>query len=366
MASAPTQRNQSLDVLRCAAILLVLGRHFPYYWLWGRIGWIGVDLFFVLSGFLISGLLFQDYKDHGRIDWKRFLIRRGFKIYPPFYVFLAAMAVFFVAARPAFLGRWMFTTVVFAQNYFQNDLPGVMGHTWSLAVEEHFYILLPALLILLIAIRRSADPFGAILPIFVGLSLVCLSLRCLTLPTGELAEMTHMRMDSLFCGVTLGYLFHFRSHWFQKLTGHYALALAFLFCLPAALLDTTSRAMQTIGLTGLFLGFAFLVAWSLDRAPKNMIFSAVYRGAARIGFYSYSIYLWHTAARGLIWHAHVPAVLLFWIYIAVAIALGIVMARLIEVPSLTLRQKWFPTTSRGALVEGDDAKAKDRPPVLSG
>ena len=51
-------RNQSLDVLRGIAILLVLGRHFNYFPLWRQAGWIGVDLFFVLSGFLISGLLF--------------------------------------------------------------------------------------------------------------------------------------------------------------------------------------------------------------------------------------------------------------------------------------------------------------------
>ena len=82
--SAPSQRNESLDVLRCVAVLLVVGYHMPYYRLWGRIGWIGVDLFFVLSGFLISGLLFREFRDTGSIDVKRFLIRRGLKIYPSF------------------------------------------------------------------------------------------------------------------------------------------------------------------------------------------------------------------------------------------------------------------------------------------
>ena len=60
------KRNQSLDVLRCVAILLVLGRHLDYYPLWSKIGWIGVDLFFVLSGFLVSGLLFHEFKEHDR------------------------------------------------------------------------------------------------------------------------------------------------------------------------------------------------------------------------------------------------------------------------------------------------------------
>ena len=71
-------RNQSLDVLRGLAILLVLGRHNEYYGLWQRAGWIGVDLFFVLSGFLISGLLFSEYVETGTISLGRFLLRVEF------------------------------------------------------------------------------------------------------------------------------------------------------------------------------------------------------------------------------------------------------------------------------------------------
>src|ERR1035441_4294981 len=93
---SPTRRNTNLDALRGIAILMVLGRHaglavdylhatnpFTFYTM--RIGWAGVDLFFVLSGFLISGLLFADYSQWGRIHLKRFYIRRGFKIWPAFY-----------------------------------------------------------------------------------------------------------------------------------------------------------------------------------------------------------------------------------------------------------------------------------------
>src|ERR1700758_1823216 len=89
----PSTRNESLDVLRCIAVLLVLGFHFPYYALWGRLGWIGVDLFFVLSGFLISGLLFQEYKATESINLLRFLIRRGLKIYPSFYLLIVSAGI---------------------------------------------------------------------------------------------------------------------------------------------------------------------------------------------------------------------------------------------------------------------------------
>src|ERR1700683_1541313 len=86
-------RNKRLDVLRCVAVLLVMFRHSDVSDFLRRVGWIGVDLFFVLSGFLISGLLFSEYKKRHAISLKRFFIRRGLKIYPAFYVFLLLTGV---------------------------------------------------------------------------------------------------------------------------------------------------------------------------------------------------------------------------------------------------------------------------------
>src|SRR5450755_1719851 len=96
MAHVP-RRNINLDALRTIAIFLVLGRHLytfaaytAYWWAraWLKIGWVGVDLFFVLSGFLVSGLLFTDYEKTGRIDFSRFYIRRGLKLWPAFYALI--------------------------------------------------------------------------------------------------------------------------------------------------------------------------------------------------------------------------------------------------------------------------------------
>ena len=139
------ERNQSLDILRCVAVLLVLGIHVPHYRLWARVGWTGVDLFFVLSGFLISGLLFRDYQEHGSIDWKRFLIRRGFKIYPSYYMFLWIAAILLVLIGHHYNMRSMLLgNAVFVGNYFQQTVTiGPFWHLWSIAVEEHFYVLLP-------------------------------------------------------------------------------------------------------------------------------------------------------------------------------------------------------------------------------
>ena len=77
-------RTQQIDALRAIAVLLVLGRHSDFFFLWTRAGWVGVDLFFVLSGFLISGLLYSEYKRTRGIKIVNFYARRGLKIYPAF------------------------------------------------------------------------------------------------------------------------------------------------------------------------------------------------------------------------------------------------------------------------------------------
>jgi peptidoglycan/LPS O-acetylase OafA/YrhL len=168
------QRSVGLDLLRALAVLLVLGRHmnppgdsepewvraFAEVWIYG--GWIGVDLFFVLSGFLIGGLLFAEHVRHGTIHVGRFLVRRGFKIYPAFYAFLALTVVYLRVRYGGYPPRaHIIADALFVQNYADS----LWHHTWSLAVEEHFYILLPAVLAGMLRLdRRSAIAKGSSLP----------------------------------------------------------------------------------------------------------------------------------------------------------------------------------------------------------
>ena len=169
-----SSRNLQLDVLRGVAVLLVFGRHLELpepdglagiaARVWFRIGWLGVDLFFVLSGFLIGGLLLTEHARHGRIDVGRFLIRRGLKIYPAYLVFigyLVCMPLLKVALRgddpvPVLAAQWQlyWPNLLFLQNYIGTN---PAGHTWTLAVEEHFYLLLPWLLVALAARHRMTN-----------------------------------------------------------------------------------------------------------------------------------------------------------------------------------------------------------------
>lgn len=329
-------RNQSLDVLRGVAVLLVIGTHMQYYVIWKRIGWIGVDLFFVLSGFLISGLLFREYISTGTIDVGRFILRRGLKIWPAFYVFMAVMSLLVIQGRLNW--RPFLLELVFLQNYFPLGGPVPTYHTWSLAVEEHFYLLLPMLLIVLLR-RKRPEPFNAIPWIFLILMAFCLALRVHAgLPSGEVFSETHLRIDALFCGVTLSYLFHFRSALFAHLNRTLWLPLAALCITPAFILRERTVFMQSIGLTLLTIGFSLLLAWSISRIPVRR--SGV---LAYVGRHSYSIYLWHLPIVMVLCG---DSFLSFWAAVALCIIIGIAMSKLIEIPVLKWRDRILPDSMR--------------------
>jgi peptidoglycan/LPS O-acetylase OafA/YrhL len=334
-----TSRNQSLDVLRGIAVLLVIVSHYsitlPRSSAFYETGAVGVDLFFVLSGFLISGLLFSEFRKSGTIRLKRFWIRRGFKIYPPFYALVALTAIAALVGSHQFPSQllWEF---VFLQNYGHPFWP----HTWSLAVEEHFYFLLPMLLLLLIRVGKGKpNPFRAIPFISMGLSLICLYLRILALwrgnDWGHIAFPTHLRIDALFAGVTLGYYAHFTPESFREAGKSWVLAFGLFFAATFVIMPDVPR------LTFAYVAFSFIVAWAVNRSPSK---NPLAKGLSWIGYYSYSIYLWHVVAMlGL---EHLPARWFrFPLYFVAAISLGVLMAKVIEVPALRLRDKVFPSSS---------------------
>jgi peptidoglycan/LPS O-acetylase OafA/YrhL len=153
-----------LDVLRGVAVVTVLVVHTPWpvrpgEGVWGRLlalGTYGVDLFFfVLSGFLISGLLFAEYAKSGSIRFGRYWLRRGFKIWPSYFAtyglaFTLAYASRVQAGEPT-LGLLMrsLPNFVFVQNYLSTDSRWFAS--WSLAVEEQFCTTLTPLLFGLLA-----------------------------------------------------------------------------------------------------------------------------------------------------------------------------------------------------------------------
>ena len=349
----PAHRSAPLDALRALAVLLVLGRHFPEplpAWLevWQRGGWIGVDLFFVLSGFLVSGLLFREYRRFGEIRYGHFLARRGFKIYPAFYVMLGAVLLFAAHMGRAFVG-W---PVVLSEMFFvQNYGPALFPHTWSLAVEEHFYLLLP---LLLLAVRgEKSAPFAKLPRVFLVVALLALAARIAT-PSVPVLWLkthlfpTHLRIDSLLFGVLLSWATHFAPVALDRVWKRFRWPLAVAavaLVVPAFCLEIGSGwYLHTVGLTGFYFAGGVLLMFALRW--KN-----AWRPLAFVGAYSYSIYLWHIPVRffGLGWLPHDAAPLTrAAAYLALSIITGIVAAGLVERPFLALRDRLFPTRSQPA------------------
>jgi peptidoglycan/LPS O-acetylase OafA/YrhL len=363
------QRSKGIDILRAVAVFLVLGRHIELvpgnsssgvdsfaHWLsqlWIRGGWVGVDLFFVLSGFLVSGLLFREHRKFGAISARDFLIRRGFKIYPAFWM-LIGVTVLVRVLHHAFHPKATLSELLFLQNYG----PSLWPHTWSLAVEEHFYILL--LLFLLFLSRRNLEnPFSSIPRAFFLLAVLSLCVRIFesfVVPFSLKTNLfpSHLRMDSLYCGVVISYFYYYHSARFLDIAKRFrvpALALGVGALAPAFLfpLETTPL-IYTLGLTLFYIGSGLILIGVLTfKIPENGFVTS----AAYIGSHSYSIYLWHMplAIWGLpllyrILGPHLNWCLYCASYFLGAAFLGIVMASAIEFPLLKVRDRWFPSRAR--------------------
>jgi peptidoglycan/LPS O-acetylase OafA/YrhL len=324
-----------------------------------RGGWVGVDLFFVLSGFLVAGLLFAEYRDRGRLSIGRFYLRRAWKILPPFLVLIA---VTLAVDRPLgeLSGRKSLDTrsLVAELAMLQNYLGGFWPHTWSLSVEEHFYLVLPVVAAGLLAWNRRS--LGLAKP-FIALAVIPITLA-FTLRLNKWSDgtpfdfythhaLTHFRFDALALGVAIAWYYHFHPVGFRERLAprrHLLIVAGAMLLIPAFVWPQESPIIYLIGLT-LFLtaGGLLTTGLVLCEFPKRGILAAI----AGLGAYSYSIYLWHIPMRDWI----IPAVDHLWgeklnyaarsaIYVIGSLLLGVIMAKLIELPLLRLRDRWFPTS----------------------
>ncbi|MBL7843319.1 MAG: acyltransferase [Cyclobacteriaceae bacterium] len=353
-------RIKVLDFLRGGAVLLVLFRHYGFVDSLQRIGWIGVDLFFVLSGFLVSGLLYREYVQTNEIDVKRFLIRRGLKIYPLFYfaiiLTVAANEIFAVYDynKYHFNSNQVLVEALFMQNYFK----GLWSHTWSLAVEEHFYLLLALLFVVLNKLKKL-DSHLIINCIFILIAFSSFAFRVKSVLTGADSYFgtlfqTHMRIDSLFFGVWLSYQYHFNRNRFVSFFRRYSnvlICISGACLLPLFIFEINDPFTLTIQLTLLYLGFGCLLGLSLVLSTRGNLFvipASLYNLVASMGVYSYSIYLFHLFVPKYL----IPVVLklspvdiprfgMFFLYFGTAISLGILFSKVIELPVLRFRDRFF-------------------------
>lgn len=358
-------RNIGLDLLRILAVLLVIGRHLdlpescPI--VLRRIaegGWVGVDLFFVLSGFLVSSLLFREYKRNGSVNMKRFLIRRGFKIYPAFWLFLLVTLITLQYQGQNIGLREVLGELLFMQNY----LGSLWDHTWSLAVEEHFYIGL-AFLVTSMVTSYSVKPFRRVPAVFAIVAVGCFALRLLNLTLfpeySHRAYLfgTHIRIDSLMFGVLIAYLWNF--HEFEKRTARVPssvlIVVAIILLSPAFVFPLeTNKWVSIVGVVFFYSGAGFLLVAALRWETSK---SFAVRTIAGLGAASYSIYLWHmpVATWGYSFVSRTIGYDSYSLYLFNAVigacVFGWLLNRLIENPILMIRDRFFPSCSRALSTE---------------
>jgi len=310
----------ALDGIRGIAILLVLAYHFgrsaqgfgldsPVLWP-TSFGWVGVDLFFVLSGFLITGILYDSRREH--LYFRNFYARRALRIFPLYYGALL-LVVLLGAAWPE-AGVWGTESPIWLALYMTNLLvategpesAGILGHYWSLAIEEHFYLLWP--LLVRWGTRRQLMAAAATLMV------AALALRTVLVLGGADPEavyiMTPTRIDALAAGA-------FCSLAVRGPAGPAGLvwpawAVLLLCGGSVLLLIATQRTlgnhdplMQTIGYTLLALTFAgAIVVGITGRMVKAVLENGVLRWFGR---YSYGLYVWHPIVAVILFYTPLTA-----------------------------------------------------------
>jgi peptidoglycan/LPS O-acetylase OafA/YrhL len=357
------EKFHGLDHLRAIAILLVLLYHYRMFehpsWVdaVGWIGWTGVDLFFVLSGFLISNQLFREIKEQQTINLKSFFTKRFFRIIPP-YIFTLLLYFCFpiFREREALPSLWKF--ISFTQNYGLDVVNlGTFSHAWSLCIEEQFYLVLPIFLLIFIKTKSmNYLKFSIIFLIVISILLRIFFWNGYVIPFLGTSEFwkewymniyypTYTRLDALAIGVLIGYLFQFSSRFKTMinkngnrllLLGVVSTGFALWFCR-----NQYSEQASIMGFTLVATGYGIVLMGSISDASlmgrkSNFLTS-------QLALLSYSIYLSHKGIIHLVqlfldkYNISASDNLTLFICLLACLFVGILYRYFIEKPSANIK-----------------------------
>jgi peptidoglycan/LPS O-acetylase OafA/YrhL len=366
------RRIFGLDVLRTVAISEVLLGHGMNIYVGvqakklfeGFYGFLGVELFFVLSGFLVGSIALDmfDRQPTPAGAWD-FMVRRWLRTLPNYYLFLGVNAVLvMLLGGAAFDARYL----LFLQNLFWN-IPHFFEESWSLSVEELFYLVLPLLIVTLAAFSRSARALGlALCAALAAFTLVRLGYVAAVHPDfhAVVRRAAGLRLDSLMYGVLAAWLNRYAREAFLRrpkamlvagLLVTAAAVRAVFFLAPTAPGAPSHLIAASLALGGVSLGVAmmlpFLSAWQAAPGPVR----AVVEWASRV---SYSLYLCHLPTSRLLQAAGLHggvAGMLIWMAASCAVATAIHLA--FERPIMRLRDRLPGPTPRGGDAVAERAAA---------
>jgi peptidoglycan/LPS O-acetylase OafA/YrhL len=380
----------TLDGIRGSAILLVMVFHLAR-WQTTPVGvdafldrlrasgWIGVDLFFVLSGFLITGIL-CDAKDSSGF-FRAFYARRVLRIFPLYYAFLAFLAFLLPWLAPGIPGLrewlkvqewwWLYLSNIYVALHGWTYLTGIAGHFWSLAIEEQFYLVWPV--VVLLSPRRRL-PIVCIVCIL--LAPLCRLVLVLT-DADPLAPYVLMpaRMDALAMGGLLAAVVRSpvpsatvaRA---ARIPGVGAAAVIAGLWLSRSGLYYGDRWVQTLGFSALAVFFGWILIASVAAPPGSRLQSALTAPVLRMfGRYSYGLYVVHWPVSTVLHHSVLPHLRFARILgsaaiePAIALVLGITISLLIAVGSWHLLEKHFIRMKSLFPSSPGDRSAQSGPPT---
>jgi peptidoglycan/LPS O-acetylase OafA/YrhL len=336
----------SLDGARCISIFFVLASHlggtgaYPTYAPLAHLGHFGVRIFFVISGYLITSILLGEIAKTGTISLARFYFRRTMRLFPAAYAFILVVAI--LAHRGIVtLGH---NDLAFAATYTMNchaKPAWYLGHLWSLAIEEQFYLVWPFTLRRL-GVRKAGRLLGGLL--------VCAPFIRLASPYVGTAAGLLVYSDCLATGCLLAI---FRkelsaSSAYQRVLNSRWLWLAPVGTIAANYIPST-KVTWLIGETMMNIGIAVCLDWVM-RNPERRIGRILNQPAVTfVGVLSYSLYLWQQVFLSA---GSSAALCRFPVNVAMAFALAMASYILLETPFLRLRSRWerslFPKKAAAA------------------
>jgi peptidoglycan/LPS O-acetylase OafA/YrhL len=359
------EKFPAFDGFRGIGVVVVIYTHCPqvlesslYNKIWqinqlSRVGYIALDIFFVMSGFFITRLLLRERAKTGRISFKDFYIRRALRIFPVYYLTVIACLFIFRFSTADAISLFSYTF-----NFYHplHPVPNPLEHTWSLSVEEQFYFFWP-LLILLVPPRWLDRVMGVVVPLMAIASGLVMAVILLNHDPREAGDVVYMSLFTRMLSLSLGGWLALREFENKPLRGWRCLAL-FLGALVVLTLDRMGRNLGIITSQPVYwtialiayamVSVAFVATMVFDRGILKRVVTAILsiRLLRWLGQMSYAMYVFHLPVLfylgindAALDGAKAP-ILMVALAFAVTIGMSVLSYYLLETPMAKLKESF--------------------------